>query len=219
MRISLSRMMLVLGVCCLASSTVGATLTLSPLSDGAGTDQPQNGVFDSFFPGNALYLIGFNSNAEYRSIAEFSLSSIPAGSTISSATLKLHAVAGVNTTSMGVFTRLFAGNGIAEISDLTQNGSQAGPVIASIDATAELAYTTAFQTLFASGAQFAAFTILGNGGGVLEFGSNSYSNLNSRPTLEMTYTPVPEPAAWLLAAIGGVAVFAYRSRHSRRPAT
>jgi hypothetical protein len=184
------------------STLTAATVTLLPVSDAAGADQPIDGDFNLFYPDNPLYLIGFNSNAEYRSISEFSLSSIPAGSTITSAKLTLHAVAGFNATSMGVFTRLFAGNGVAEASDLIQSGSQAGPVVASLGSSAELEYTTAFQTLFASGSPFAAFTILGTGGGVLEFGGRSYVNQAARPTLLVTYTPVPEPASIALAVVG-----------------
>src|SRR5882757_7220592 len=98
MKTLLQRSLIVLLLQMLSTSsppTQAAVAVLNPVADGAGTDQPKDGIFDSFFPANSVYLVGGQPDADYRSVVEFSLASIPAGSTITSAKLQLHAVAGV----------------------------------------------------------------------------------------------------------------------------
>jgi hypothetical protein len=199
------------------TSPAGAgVVVLGPISDAAGTDQPRDGVFDSFFPSNTVYLVGGGGNAEYRSVAEFSLLGIPAGSTISSAKLHLTAVSAAGSGGVvGVMSRLYAGNGVAEITDLTASGATLGPVNVSLGQFPQIdfTYTSEIQSLFSAGAQYAGITLLSNPSDyVLEFGARSHPNASSHPTLTVTYT-VPEPSTWILMSIGLFgAVSVYRSR-------
>jgi hypothetical protein len=173
-------------LCGLANRNDAAVVVLNAFDDGAGTDQPKNGVFDHFFPSNSVYLVGGQPDAEYRSVVDFSLSSIPKGATISSATLHLTTVAAAGSGgTVGVIALLHAGNGVAEISDLTLGGTAVGPANVSFLSfpTIDFTYTTAFQTLITSGVQFAEFTLQSNPSSyVLEFGSRNYSNVDARPT-------------------------------------
>jgi hypothetical protein len=223
MKITLNRSLsaIVLQIACVLAGTARAdVVVLTPVSDGAGTDQPKDGVFNSFFLSNSVYLVGGQPDADYRSILEFALSSIPAGSTITSAKLQLHAVAGAGSgaPSISMFERLFAGNGVAEIADLTASGTQFGPQTVGLSDNPLIEFAPAFNTLFASHAQFAAITLLSNSNSfIMEFGSKQYGDVPSRPTLTVTYTPVPEPAGLGLLAMGGVGLcFVRRCRARRR---
>ena len=195
----------------IAAHAVNNTVVLSPISDGAGTDQPRDGVFDHFFPSNSVYLDGSSPNAEYRSDLEFSLSSLPAGSTIVSATLQLHAVANIvfgSGGSVGVVALLRAGDGVADIGDLTGGGVAMGPVNVNQGTFPEVdfTYTAALQALVATGEQYAEFTLESNGSEyVLEFGARTHPIVNDRPTLTLVYT-VPEPSAWILLLVGALPV-------------
>src|SRR5436190_5360787 len=168
----------------LATDATGAVIVLSPVSDGFGTDQPVDGVFDLFYPSNSVYLIGELGDGATRGVLEFSLSAIPAGSTVNSATLQLHAIASAGSageTSVQLETRLYAGDGIAEIADLTRSGVRMGPIPTVRGDNPQFVYTSDFQTLFASGAQYAGFTLLGDSQNyIVEFGSSVHPIIAAR---------------------------------------
>ena len=189
--------------------TQAAVVVLPPVDDGFGTDQPVNGVFDVFFPSNSVYVVGEIGNGVSRSVLEFSLSAIPVGATVNSAKLQLHTVASVSSdgaTPVQLETRLYSGDGIAEIADLTRSGVQMGPLPTVQGDNPLFVYTSDFQSLFASGAQYEGFTLLGDSTNyIVEFGSRNYSNIAARPTLTIEFS-VPEPCTLLLLSVGAIAL-------------
>jgi hypothetical protein len=212
----------IVAACCLWLIGIpvhGAVVVLSPVDDGFGTDQPRDGVFDVFFPSNSVYVVGELGNGESRGVLEFSLSAIPAGAIVNSAKLQLHVVSAVSSDGgapVQLETRLYAGDGIAEIEDLTRSGAQMGPIPTGLGDNPQFTYTSDFQSLFASGAQYAGFTLLGDSNNfIVEFGSRNYSNLAARPTLTVDYT-VPEPPMLTLFSIGSIALL-FARRHMTAP--
>jgi len=201
-----------------AKAAIG--LSLNPVDDAFATDQPKDGIFDSLFPASPANIVGGTGNSEYRSALEFQLSSIPANSIINSATLTLHEVAASGGGgSVGINVHAYVGNGVAELSDMYVNNQVAGPVIVNLGGpppTIQFNVTNAISSLYSSGAAYAGFMLRGPPNDfILQLGSiNNGIGFTVYPALAITYTAVPEPSTFALAALGAVALLAARRRLS-----
>jgi hypothetical protein len=167
-------------------------------------------------------------------ILEFSLPSLPAGSTITEAWLNL-TVQSQTGSSEHVATNIFgfAGNGVAELSDLGLpadllfdhfglGGPSVGERLNSLDVTEFV------QSLWSSGQIFVGFTLFN----VDDDHVNSQLKIRETPTLQFSYEmppspetdpqiTSPEPASVLVWSLigGGGAVYAWRRRRRAKRAT
>jgi hypothetical protein len=178
------------------ASAVPPPLILSPVSDAFGVDQPRNGVFDNLYPTSPANIVGGNSSAEYRSVLEFSLAGLPAGSVINSAVLNLYTVAWSfsGTQTMSMYVHSYAGNGIAELSDLYVTHPVAGPfTMTSTSTPRSLAVdlTTAIADLENSNAAYAGLVLrvsdVPSADYTIQWGSQDTGIIESRPTLQIAY--------------------------------
>ena len=216
----MSVVLLVAGSCVQA-----ATVTLLPASDAFGTDQPRNGVFDFFYPNSPALIMGggTNTSSEYRGVAEFSLASIPAGSFIEFATLNLVVVS--SGYDSGITQRIdgylhgFAGNGLAEIADLSVFNPIAGPITYTSSPTeftgpeyVTLDLAAYVQSLVSAGVphlglMLRAETLPRNL--IVQFGSSDNGFPSNYPTLDISYL-VPEPSAFVLASLALTMILLHR---------
>jgi hypothetical protein len=200
------RCLLTAAVFCIVSrSAVAASVTLNPVDDAFAVDQPKDGVFDSIFPTSPSNIVGGNNSALYRSALEFSLSSIPAHSVITSATLGLRGgFAAGSSGQVGVEVNAYVGNGVAELNDMYINNVVAGPTIFNLGPIPDLTefdVTNTIKLYYGVGAKFAGFTLSGDPSEfVLSFASED-NDESARPTLNVVFNPVPEPSTITLLLV------------------
>lgn len=133
-------------------------ITLNSVSVATGVDNgPQDGVFDSFTIGN-LGSVNNNGFTSFRTNFEFSLSDLPAGSTINSAKLTMHLRNFEGIRALAVHG--YAGDGTVQLGDFAVNGLVA---TASVDASGTqiliLDVTSFVADLVADGETFAGFNV------------------------------------------------------------
>jgi hypothetical protein len=89
------RKLLFTSVCVVLWVSTGAASAIEPDADGFGTDSGSDGSFETLDVSSAILRVErFSSGTdEHRSVIDFPLASIPAGSVIHSATLELEATA------------------------------------------------------------------------------------------------------------------------------
>jgi len=111
----------------------------------------------------------------------------------------------------------YVGDGHVDFSDMYVNNQVAGPVIVNLGvppSTIQFDVTNTISSLYSSGAAYAGFMLRGPPNDfVLQLGSiNNGIGPTVYPMLAITYTVVPEPSTFALAALGAVALVAARRR-------
>jgi PEP-CTERM motif len=207
-------------IACTAGSAYSATIVEGPVSDAFGTDQPRDGIFDSLFPTSPANVVGGTADSEYRSALEFALSPVPPGATIASAMLVMHGVLSSGSGGqMDLYVHSYAGNGVAELSNLMINNPVAGPItepFGPVPDSVQFDVSTAVRSLYLAGAAYAGLSLHAMPPAyVLQFGSMENPNLDSRPTLVINYS-VPEPASMLLAGVAALCLIGVSSIAAKR---
>jgi hypothetical protein len=199
-----------------------STIVVSPTFDRVGGDNNGDGSFDvwPFALDDPNLFIRYNAasdppNQQYRSVLEFSLSDMPEGTYLGSATLFLKWV-NLSVTAPHAVIYGYAGNGIVELSDLEASTQLAGPFthdnilngdMESIDVTAYV------RSLLEASAPYVGFVIAGEGaagGGSARWASMEYPDSSRHPSLTMDAVPIPG-AMWLLGS-GFICLVGLRSK-------
>lgn len=197
-----------------ASLVVGhaaaTTIAINPVSDAFAKDFDRNGVYDELFPDSPANIVGTSSEGIYGSSLEFALTGIPENMAVDSAILQLQRVATVTggLGQMDMYVHFFAGNGNAELNDLTIDQVVAGPFLLKTNDLPdfiEIDVTNAIRALHDAREVHAGLSLRVNNVlaplFILQFGSVENS-VDRRPVLEVAYS-VPElpGCAQLVSAI------------------
>jgi hypothetical protein len=197
--------------CCSEERRANAvTVSLGPIADAFGVDQPRDGTFDTLFPTSPANLVGGSLDADYRSAIEFSLSPLPSGSQVDSAILKLQPVlATISGTSgqMNLFVHSYVGDGTITIPDLLVQNQIAGPYLLVFPQPLQeldVDVTNGVRDLVHANVAIAGFSLRTDVPGYVEqFGSMDNPTPANRPVLQIAYT-VPEPSSLISALIAFV---------------
>src|SRR5687768_6623488 len=93
-------------------------VTIPIAADGYGRDLEPDNVFDVLFPGPHVNLLAYHQNPDvFRGAMEFDIRSIPAGSTITNATLLAKYTGASGDAGLTLQFNSYPGNGTVELSD------------------------------------------------------------------------------------------------------
>ncbi len=205
----------------------GDTVTLYPVLSGSWYDQgtqsssPRDGTFDVLLP-NYLYVGNAWDNGEYRAVLEFDLSSIPAGSTVTSVVLDVWN-SGANPYSAADFLYGYTGDGVVTLDDVIVDNKL--PLAGPKDPIDYEDVTAFLQSLVSSNAAHAGFMLRDdNLDSFRDYYPYNPDNLTQSPQLVVSFSetaPVPEPSTLLRWSSLGVigAVMAYRRRRRSEKVT
>ncbi|QJE95040.1 PEP-CTERM sorting domain-containing protein [Luteolibacter luteus] len=191
-----------------------AQVSLVPVADNFARDADMNGVFETIETRTSPYFLLQTSRSQFpvfgisgdvRSALEFSLSSIPKGAVISSATFSIYAGAGYSNTEenpgpyQGQSVSGYSGDGQITLSDF------ASLVVLTNSMNEFFDVTSLVQTLVDNGSTHAGFVVGANtlGRGLQQYSMDFAEPGGNPPLLVIQYT-VPEPSSFALLSVAGV---------------
>jgi hypothetical protein len=200
------------------------TISLGPIADRSADDANRDGVWDTWQPLNEVLLAYHGTPTSYndiRAALEFDMASIPAGSTINSATLKVRDGGASDSHERTLQFNSYVGNGVLEFADFAVN-NQIGPLYDPFGPDDHSGYynvpaTSSIQSLIQSSSRYAGFMIRNISQSQTAFKSSRTSSPADRPALVIDYTLVPEPSAFGLIGTSALCLLALWHRR-RRPA-
>lgn len=199
-----------LGICCASV----AAADFSFVDAATGVDNPnQDGVFDGFTEPN-YGSIDNNGGTSFRTAMEYDISSIPAGSTVHSATLtiRIDAVNGTRTLALNSYS----GDGHVQLADFSRDGfATSMPLSPPGNQTLVFNVSGAVQSLVDNGDAYAGFNFREDPANTANFLVFDIEMTSPGPVLTVNYEAVPEPSVIGLAGVAllGLAArkgFAYR---------
>lgn len=205
-------------ICSVATAdTIQLTLASNPERDGTVTESvPGSGSFDvlettgiSFSPRtNVSTLL-----SAQRGLLEFDISAIPADSTIDAVRIRLRKGVTLGASSNSVSFLGYPGNGVLEVSDATVAASEMNTIVGFGLAAEDVEYdlgTSVLQSILGT-STFAGIRMQSDDQGAV-FNATESTFLD--PTLTVEFTPIPEPATFVLLALSGV-IFSVAVRRRR----
>lgn len=187
--------------CPCAASTISQ---LNCLVDGSANDANHDGVWDTWEPASEV-LLAYNAlptGYNIRAALEFDLGSIPAGSTINSAVLKVRYEFASGSPTRTLQFNSYVGDGILRFADFPVN-NQIGPIYSAFGPDDHSGYynvpaTSWVQSLIDTHSRYSGFMIENILWNQTAFMSTRASNSSDRPVLLIDYTAVPEPSTFAL---------------------
>jgi len=190
----------------LAAAASANVVNLPAAADAHINDFNHDGTFD-----NVSIDAAVGSGPFQRGAIEFNASSLPAGSTITAATLQLSIDVLVGTTTNSVAFGTYPGDGAIEVADATAASSTIGTFTAPPNPSSFTVFNitldpTAVQNSF-SLSSYIGFNITQTSGSGIGFTSKENVNAFPKPNLQLTFSPpasVPEPASLATLALAGI---------------
>ena len=196
-----------------SSSAFAATVYIVAAADRQARDFDVDGVWSFIDPDtNTILRAGYDEAPfqEFRSAMEFDLTSIPTGAVVSAVSVSLFVSQIYSLSTVDVYG--YAGNGIIELSDM--EGGTALASFPTIVGATEVALSPAFfQNLLSGGSGFAGLRVQWGADqerSSVQIRSSEFSLVESRPTLTLEYSAVPEPSVALQFMLGLVGLASQR---------
>ncbi|MEM6778669.1 MAG: hypothetical protein AAF670_13505 [Planctomycetota bacterium] len=205
----------ILALAVVCGPAFAAPMSFLPVSESHIVDSDGNGTFESIFddPAFALSIVRFDSTLEDRTVIEYDLSSIPAGSVVSGARLDFRITAAPLAGSGEVSIGGYAGNGTIELTDATNPVQPLGSYDAmalGLGATTVNLDPSFFET------QLLSTDLIGlRLQAAVDQVNTSISQSTPAPTLVLDVSAIPEPTP-----IGfGIILLMFRCAGRRRSST
>jgi hypothetical protein len=197
----------------LSTHAAAAVISITPTDDARGIDSFLDGNYSCCVdPG--LVTATVNMSFEERVALEFALAALPAGATITAATLTLHLPVAPLPVPNSADLHGYAGDGVITASDMTVSNLLTG-FVANAAGAVDIVLDPGFiQGLLTADEDFAGFVVrnVTNPSGVLTMYTSDSGFPQFSPTLEIDYEVVPEPGSLLL--VGTALLFI--ARRARR---
>lgn len=205
-----------------ADASWSAQISLVPVSDRSAQDISLDGTFETLFPEADTFLTAsvesppnpplLGHKGEHRTAMEFDISSIPTGTLITEATLRLPRISAGNS-PLGSTTVTdvhgYVGNGTVEIADVSINN-----LVVSIGSGLEGSVLPHLQGLVDNGDGFAGFAVRAGLGYFQEWSSSEFGGGGFGPELKLTLIPEPSTLTLATFTLFGLLAYGWRGRRA-----